>query len=52
VNFGIFLVESLQLGHIARLFLVNVSENMQLFFPLNDYSIFYFSFTKIMKLLV
>jgi hypothetical protein len=29
VYFGIFMVKSLQLRHIARLFLVNVSENMQ-----------------------
>jgi hypothetical protein len=43
VYFGIFLVESLQLGHIVILFLVNVSENLQFFFLLNGYSIFYFA---------
>jgi hypothetical protein len=32
VYFGIFMVESLQVGHVARLFLVNVSENLQFFF--------------------
>jgi hypothetical protein len=35
----------------ARLFLVNVSEILELFFPLNGYSIFTFHFTNIMKLL-
>jgi hypothetical protein len=32
VIFDIFMVESLQLGHSVRLFLVNVSENLQFFF--------------------
>ena len=34
VNFFIFMVESLQLGLVTRLFLVNVSENMKLLFLL------------------
>jgi hypothetical protein len=35
----------------ARLLLVNVSEILQFFFPLNGYSIFTLHFTKIMKLI-
>jgi hypothetical protein len=35
----------------VRIFLVNVSEFLQIFFPLNGYSIFTLHFTKIMKLL-
>ena len=49
--FGIFLVESLQLGHIARLFLVNVSEILKLFFLCMIMVYFTLHFAKIMKLL-
>jgi hypothetical protein len=51
VKLAFFLVESLQLGNVARLCLVNVSEILQFFLYLNGYGVLLCILLLLMKLL-